>query len=674
MDMAQPQKTKLSARRKFTTIESKTLEKPKNSKYKMNEPMVSSSTKAVQDGVWIGVDFGTSNSTCAVWDSTRGSSKWMRLDKIAILESSGKVGRSVPSVLKWSHPDPPLVGAQALKEEATGTLIPSIKRLLGTRYTELDRHLISSMPFEAKEGKDGDVCIAVEPNGNTTTPLEVMSIILQAIREAAQRYLDKYQQKKHLQVPGSGKIRNVVVGVPAHYSKRHVQLVEQACLQAGFEGHVSTCLESTAAAMSYGLTMQQQSEKATIMVVDCGGGTTDITIATKQKRDGNDESHSSSSKVLVTLGDPQLGGDDIDQALMEFCLLQLQKQTEGRTTMFEKNKGKAKSDLLEACRKAKEALCNEENPSQSEAISVGGNNQLIHVSQEQFETLLEPWLTRAQQLICKAIEQFQQHDDEDRGCHPSREISEVILVGGTTRVPAIRRVIQRLFPKVELCTSLNPMSSVAIGLAIQAALHSKAVPLHELQSALMLDCIPHSIGAQLANDYFVEIIPRNTPLPACGSATFVLADKYQPGVTIRAAEYIRQEGRDDLANDYKLEPMAKEDFSFLLRRLPPEDYKRISERSVQVGMKVDKQGRFIVSIFDEMDPEQVRKRRRFEKANMAGGSVAGELGYISGLVWAESEATMEQALLLGIFVGVLVLYIAVKLAFNEPTVEGEPII
>jgi molecular chaperone DnaK (HSP70) len=187
----------------------------------------------------------------------------------------------------------------------------------------------------------------------------------------------------------------------------------------------------------------------------------------------------------------------------------------------------------------------------------------------------------------------------------------------------------------------------------------------------MLDCTPHAIGAELANGHFVEIIPRNTPLPARGSATFVLADKYQAGVTIRAVEHVGQKDDDD-DDDDKYEPMAEEDFSFLLRRLLPQDYQNMSERSIQVGMKLDTQGQFMVSIFDEKDPEQVRKKERFEKASTE--AVVGELGYITDLVWAESGTTMEQFLLMGILAGLLVLYVAVKMAFSEPGEGGEPII
>ena len=255
-------------------------------------------------GVWIGIDLGTSNSACAIWDSSRGSPKWIRLPKIALTESTGtKLGRMVPSVVKIQGDESFWVGAQALQQQqqeeegenfsSSGTIVSSIKRLFGKEFQDLDSKLLEALPFHVENNEDDDgrktvqLVVPVTTSDNSvlvvqTNPVEIVSILLKAIREAAQQYLNKYQAKKHLQVPGEGIIRNVVVGVPAHYSKRHMSLLESACRQAGFDGHVSTCLESTAAAMAYVLSMQEKSRTANIMVIDMGGGTTDITIATKQ--------------------------------------------------------------------------------------------------------------------------------------------------------------------------------------------------------------------------------------------------------------------------------------------------------------------------------------------------------------------------------------------------------
>jgi molecular chaperone DnaK len=603
-------------------------------------------------GVWIGIDLGTSNSACAVWDSTRGSPKWMRLPQIASAQTNGKVGRIMPSVVRFEQPpsDPSkkcksFVGAMALEQnDANSSLLQSVKRLLGKRYEDLDPQWLGTLDYDVIEEDSGSSSFQIKARTSSDvtvvmTPQEILAIELNALRTAAQTYLDRYRIKKNLQVPGCGSshtpqntaIRNVVVGVPAHFSKRHIQLIHDACRTAGFDGHVGTCLESTAAAMAYGLAMQETSQNAVMMVVDMGGGTTDITIATQQK-------------VLVTLGDENLGGDDIDQVMMEYCASKVSMDG-----MRQEEMRQLEVQLKLLCRNAKEALCSEDDPSVSETVVFGRAKHRVVFTQEVFQDILGPWLDRAKGVVLRAKYDLQEKHQTS--------VDEVILVGGTTRIPAVRRVIQDVFPEIELSRSLNPMSSVAQGLAIQAAIASKQVPLHELKSALMLDVVPHAIGVQLPDHHFVEIIPRNTPLPAKGTATFTLADKYQAGVTVMAVEQVK---------DNVYEPMSKEDFSFLLRRLSPPEFEGISQRCIQVGMVVDRDGKFIVSIFDELDPEQVRKKERFERIK-GNEEVVGELEYITDLILAESGVTSEQFFLTLTLIGVIVAYIAVRIAFSDPS-------
>ena len=631
---------------------------------------------------------------------------------------------------------------------SSSSLLRSVKRLLGKRYEDLDPAWIETLDFDIrkpssqsqsqsrsvdednKEEVDSlQLVVRVVNNNNnnnnsaktktktvTTTPQQVLSIELNALRKSCQAYLDRYRVKKNLRVPGvgSGKddkvvatkaellmIDNVIVGVPAHYSQRHINLVKKACRDAGFNGHVGTCLESTAAAVAYGLTLQERSKQQqqqqqhqstgggpTIMVVDMGGGTTDITIATSRKNDNHSSSSNSSVdgggssselsstyRVLVTQGDDMLGGDDIDQAIMIYCQQQLSQRFQNQQSRREL--GNNKNEVFRsACRKAKESLCRVEDPSPSETIFVDCDddaNRNIIITQEIFENIIiEPWLRRARELILQARDDLNEvnnasgstsDNDIDAANTTGIVIEEVILVGGTTRIRAIRRMIQEMFPGIELSTSLNPMSSVAQGLAIQAAIASKQVPLYELRNCMMLDCIPHAIGVQLDNR-FIEIIPRNTLLSAIGSATFILANKYQAGITIRAVEQVDVD---------TYEPMSKEDFTFLLRKLTPTQFENMSERTIQVGMKVDREGRFIVSIFDENDPEQVRKRDRFEKIKK-GEEVVGELEYIKDMILAESDITNEQITLIVALVSVLVLYIAVKMVFADPLEDGSSVL
>ncbi len=627
-------------------------------------------------GVWIGIDLGTSNSSCAVWDCSRGSPKWMRLVDIAPMDGS-KWGRLVPSVVKIPavSSTSPLVGAQALAIP-TGTLVSSVKRLLGRRLADLDPHWVdASLPYELTQDDQGELQIVIETSDTSETilmtPVQVLGSIMKGMRDSAQLYLKKYAIRKHLDVPGASEdyhIRNAVIGVPAHFSKRQILLVEQAARLAGLDGTINTCMESTAAAMAYGLTLQETSNEACIMVIDMGGGTSDVTIARKNLSSKNDDvvSSASSYQVLVTMGEERLGGDDIDQAMMEYCANKMQIPD----YQSSQTKRVALSSLQRSCRRAKERICDLQSPSQSEKIWMqdeGRNGGFeVELDQKEFETILKPWLEKARSLIRRAMEAFDNISSDSK-------ISEVILVGGTTRVPAIRNMIQsEFFPTIEIGSSLNPMSSVAQGLAIHAALLSQLVPVHQLRSALMLDCIPHAIGVLLGElqvekvkneqSQFIEILERNSPLPARGSTIFTLADTLQPGVTINAVEKITA---DTKGGETIFEPITKEPFTFLLHRLSKEQYAQISHRSIEVGMKVDTNGQFTISIFDEMDPEQVRKRQRFEKNGQVIGFHQADVRTVLGILWEDSNLSTEQFILIGLLVATVVMYIAVKIAFNE---------
>ena len=714
--------------------------------------MTSSSSNRHDHSIWIGIDLGTSNCTCAVWDSTRGGAKWMRLDQIAMVgsdngddgertssssSSTKKWGRIVPSIVVLSTTVPkerlsdtvvnvsaiihhPTVVVASQQEQLAATIlarvgqaalsyrqsmlgssskvtwIQSVKRILGKRLEELDADLVHSLPFDIVQERGGELKLKVvmdgriehndddddaaadaadsttSPTTTTTlliTPVQVMAILLYAIRCQGNRYLQTFATKKHLQIPGEGSIHNVVVGVPAHFSVLQKQLVEQACRLAGFEGHISTLLESTAAAMAYGLAFNNLKLPSTssqsslplssssgpmvegeqiILVVDMGGGTTDVTIAKRNSEVPSEQQQQQQQQqyqVLVTEGNGRLGGDDMDQALFELCRTRFQLH---QPTLHQRQA------LLQSCRRAKEALT-----SALTATVTLEHYPSMTISRDDFEASIEPWLQKARMLIQTALQRLSSTTMEATNNDPV-SVTEVVLVGGTTRVPAVRRMLHELFPSIELCTSLHPMGSVAQGLAIQAALESKLVPLHELQSALMLDCIPHAIGVKLDDGSFCPILARNAKLPAIGHVTFTLATKDQPGVTISAVEQI---------SDTQLEPMSRDAFTFLLHRLTPQEFEKLSQRTIEVGMKVDTDGKFIVSIYDALDPEHVRKRRRLQQLatndEHKREEVMGELGYISDLVMAEVGYTSEQIWLLIGCVVLFVIYIAVKIAFAE---------
>jgi molecular chaperone DnaK (HSP70) len=580
-----------------------------------------------EDTTTIGIDLGTSHCTAAVWDARRGHPKWMRLS-IAYPQER-KEGRIVPSAIlfltreaadqlqleastivdvSFVFPEHPTivacVGSSAMKarrskstealyfrQEIEGALLTSFKRILGLQ--EIDERVLALLAREVFLSVDHDeLVVQVQPLGSQrsihVTPSQATTILLQALRVDSENYLKVALRRKKLRIPGqSWACPNCVIGVPAHYGQAQRSLVTECARQAGFTGKVSVLAESTAAAMAYGMFVQQSVE-TTILVVDGGGGTTDVTIASLAAKPTAEDSQR--FRVLCTEGDAGLGGDDMDAALLQGILRKAGKQV---TT--------DRQHLLTECRRAKERLCGDVDhgytqPEDWVAISIEGMEYKI--TQEDLEEALRPWLERARKLVRGAMERCARHASKQVS---ELKIDEVILVGGATRVPAVREMLRQVFPPPpDLCLSVNAMAAVAQGAAIQAAIQSGRVPLHEVRSAMMLDTVPHAIGILTPAGDFVEVIPRNASLPASGSAVFELADVYQPGISLAAVEEV---------DGGRIHPKVG-DFSFLLVRLPKHKIASLQgRRSIEVRMVLRQGGEFLVSVYDENDPEHAKETR-----------------------------------------------------------------
>jgi len=636
-----------------------------------------------EEGVWIGVDFGTSNSTCAVWDSKGGRAKWIRLPPtLSQPLANGKKGRTMPSIVLFGEGEnvsgimgkksSALVGQAAVEmvdksledsdassnsfQQVSDAMITSVKRIFGMKPSQLreNKELVKSIPFEIVYNKDENgveqVCLNICPLNNDSkqhtlvTPLQVTAIMLRSLQEAAQHYIDTEGRKKRLGIPGRGKVRNCVIGVPAHFGQSQRHFMEQACKMAGFDGIITTITESTAASMSYGL-FSSSSRKKSILVFDMGGGTTDLTIC--------EMNVDTTFRVVVAEGDDCLGGDDMDEVLLQLVLQKLEKQTGEKHTMSTQER----RYLLRACRKGKEDLCGnaDEGDAPAESCTIHVNkNTAITVTWQEFNDAIEPLIQRAQNLVRGALDRYAS------STNTLIILDEVVLVGGATRVPKVRSMLQEVVPHVELCTSVNADSAVAQGAAIQAALVSGLVPPHELKSALMLDALPHSIGVQLDDGSFLSILEKDSALPAMGYASFTLAHVHQPGVTVVAVE--------NVGDDFSLEKIGE--FTFLLKRLTDKQLLSLeNKRSVDIGMTMETDGKFICSIFDPNDPEHQAKKRHYQKTRAAAES-GGKLDYHEQqedkVTW-----TAEEARMLIIPILLFVLYVAVKLAFHEPMIVEE---
>ena len=590
--------------------------------------------------------------------------------------------------------------------------VTSVKRVLGVTTAQVkkelvdDEQFVKSLPFNievvhdeqqddpnddedqdrdanksAKRNTDEDidegVLIRVSPlsdNGKDNSsndlklgPIQIVSLLLRSIRLEAQQSLQKHK----LNAPGSNDrqvntVQNCVVGVPAHFGRIQRKAVERACRLAGFDGHVTTITESTAAAIAYGVFVSPKqmctgdgcneddcrdadNQNKTILVFDMGGGTTDVTIC-EMTPDA-----SRRFKVVATAGDRRLGGDDVDEALAQY----VRKEISSSDGISDPSENEHRL-LQQKCRAAKEDLCgNGDDPPPAPEVTVEHNDTKIVISQDKFNGIIHAFVSRADALVEEALVAYAKHLNLRRG---RVKLDEVVLVGGSSRVPAVRSMLRKKFSEVpELCYSIKPEAAVSQGAAVQAAILSGCVPLHELRSAMMLDSLPHSLGVFVpaetgGDEAYIPILAKDMPLPALNSKPFFLADIEQPGITIVAVE--------DVGDEFPLQQIGE--FTFLLHKLTDEQKAKLGgRRKVEVGFIVDENGKFTVSFFDELDPDHQAKKRRYLEMKRKAGELTGDSreGYESSI---NHVKTREELFLSFAIVVVLLLYVAIKLAFATP--------
>ncbi|KAL7508151.1 hypothetical protein ACHAXN_005238 [Cyclotella atomus] len=521
------------------------------------------------------------------------------------------------------------------------------------------------------------------------SPLQVTTILLQSIRNAADAYLAKNKKicppathVNNSNKPNDKSIQNCIIGVPAHYSHTQRSAIQSAAKKAGFNGYVGVMTESTGAAMAYGLfvspNVQCEDRQKRILVFDMGGGTTDVTIAAMDGDTSADAGEVDQDgvkfQVVATAGDRCLGGDNVDELLARYLWSKMNIPTESRDRQVSDH-----HEFIQKCRNAKEQLCGNEKedqePLSETQFTIDGVK--VDVTRGEFDKAIRPIVERAEAVVDEALFQM-------KSSNYSTPIHEVVLVGGSSHIPIIRDMLRRKFPPPippDLCTSISAETAVAQGLAIQSALVSGIVPLWELRNAMMLDALPHSIGVWVDPDTsndgsgapyekgdilhesgskgrYVEILEKDTPLSAKGSATFTLANADQFGVTVVAVERI---GLDTF--------QCMGVFTFLLHRLDRELAVNNDTRQIEVGMILESNGKFIVSVFDENDPEHRERKRVF--LQQKGISIETESrGNDSDRVgFSETEASLIILIAIA-----FALYIGTRIAFSdvELDLQGNP--
>lgn len=457
-------------------------------------------------GKTVGIDLGTTNSVVAVMEGGRPT---------VIPNSEG--GRTTPSVVAFNKTDERLVGLLARRQAVVNpqNTVYSIKRFIGRRYDEVSEEL-KSVSYRVKEAPDGGCRITIKDKDYT--PEEISAMVLRKLKEDAETYLGQ-------------EVDSAVITVPAYFNDSQRQSTKNAGTIAGLE--VQRIInEPTAAALAYGIDKKDIDE--TILVFDLGGGTFDVSIL---------EVSEGLIEVRATSGDTHLGGDDFDRALVNW----IAKEFENQEEIDLRKDPQALQRLTEAAEKAKIELSSVTETSINlpfiTANESGPKHLDMKLSRAKFDDLTSALVERCRTPVKQAM--------EDAGLK-YEELDEIVLVGGSTRIPAIKNLVKELTGGKEPNQSVNPDEVVAAGAALQAG-----VLAGDVTDLVLLDVTPLSLGIETMGGVFAKLVERNTTIPTHKTQMCSTAEDSQNAVDIYVFQGERAMAKDNkLLGNFRLDGIA----------------------------------------------------------------------------------------------------------------------